>query len=284
MAISQTINPMVNVPSITNIATFEADVDYTLNTGLQTRADEMNAYATQANTTADEMNALAAAMSLNSTNDTSASSVLIGTGSKTFTVSASKSYVKGMYVVVANTSAPTVNSMFGIVDSYSGTTLVVVVVSIRGSGTYTAWTISQSAAGATVDSYTRSNILGTVSQSGGVPTGAVIETGTNANGTFTKYADGTMFCSHTVSLGSQAITSANGNIFIKATAIVARTFPAAFSAVPVCHMGCYSGSGLVWLLAANAPTVTETQAFYPANPVSITTTVTLYFIAIGRWY
>lgn len=38
------------------------------------------------------------------------------------------------------------------------------------------------------------NLLGTVSQTGGLPTGAVIERGENANGTYTKYADGTMEC------------------------------------------------------------------------------------------
>lgn len=42
--------------------------------------------------------------------------------------------------------------------------------------------------------YTSQNILGTVSQSGGVPTGAIIERGENANGRYTKYADGTLIC------------------------------------------------------------------------------------------
>jgi hypothetical protein len=36
------------------------------------------------------------------------------------------------------------------------------------------------------------NILGTVSQSAGVPTGAIIERGSNANGEYTKFADGTL--------------------------------------------------------------------------------------------
>ena len=35
-------------------------------------------------------------------------------------------------------------------------------------------------------------ILGTVSQVGGVPTGAIIESGNNANGEYVKFADGTM--------------------------------------------------------------------------------------------
>ena len=41
--------------------------------------------------------------------------------------------------------------------------------------------------------YHSRNILGPVSQSGGIPDGAIIERGSNANGRFTKYADGTVF-------------------------------------------------------------------------------------------
>lgn len=36
--------------------------------------------------------------------------------------------------------------------------------------------------------------VGTVSQSGGVPTGAIIESGSNVNGQYTKYADGRLIC------------------------------------------------------------------------------------------
>lgn len=43
--------------------------------------------------------------------------------------------------------------------------------------------------------YNTGNILGTVSQSGGVPTGAIIESGSNVNGSYVKYADGTATCS-----------------------------------------------------------------------------------------
>lgn len=38
------------------------------------------------------------------------------------------------------------------------------------------------------------DLVGTVSQSGGTPTGAVIERGSNANGEYVKFADGTMIC------------------------------------------------------------------------------------------
>ena len=42
--------------------------------------------------------------------------------------------------------------------------------------------------------FKQSNILGTVSESGGVPTGGIIERGSNSNGEFVKYADGTQIC------------------------------------------------------------------------------------------
>lgn len=42
--------------------------------------------------------------------------------------------------------------------------------------------------------YDSHNILGTVSQSDGVPTGALFERGSNANGEYVKFADGTLEC------------------------------------------------------------------------------------------
>jgi len=109
---------------------------------------ELNTFATQAN-------ALAVAMNLNSTTDTSASSVAIGTGAKTFTVTAGKSFQPGMFLVIADTAAPSTNSMYGQITSYSGATLVMNILSVLGSGTKTAWTISQtSAANLNVDTAT----------------------------------------------------------------------------------------------------------------------------------
>lgn len=114
-------------------ATFKTDVDTFFGT-------QLPAFSTEANATA-------AAMNLNSTNDTSATSQLIATGAKTFTVTSGKSFQKGMYLVIADTAAASTNSMYGQVDSYSTTQLVMNIISVRGSGTKTAWTISQSASG-----------------------------------------------------------------------------------------------------------------------------------------
>lgn len=48
------------------------------------------------------------------------------------------------------------------------------------------------------------NILGTVSQASGTPTGAIIERGSNANGEYVRFADGTQICTN----NNAAITTA----------------------------------------------------------------------------
>ena len=161
MPISQIISAPTNPPSISDVANFEAKAEAYLNTGLVTHAAQMNTFATEANATAATINAQAVAMTLNSTNDTSTSSNTIGAGSKTFTVSVNKSFVVGMWLSIADTAAPAVNSMFAQVTSYSGTTLVVSVPSngVFGSGTKTAWTISLTAAPNSSSNVTNNDIV-----------------------------------------------------------------------------------------------------------------------------
>ena len=69
------------------------------------------------------------------------------------------------------------------------------------------------------DIYYQGNILGTVSQSGGTPTGAVIERGSNANGEYVKFADGTMLCF----MSGQQVGTAGG------TATITVQYPASFT-------------------------------------------------------
>lgn len=76
---------------------------------------------------------------------TSTTSVAIGTGSKTLTVSAGLGYAVGQILIISYTTTPT-NYMVGQVTSYSGTSLVVNVTNISGSGTFTAWTITPAGA------------------------------------------------------------------------------------------------------------------------------------------
>lgn len=94
----------------------------------------------------DELQAVIAAFNFNSTNSTSTTSMAIGTGSnKTLTVQTGKSYQPGMTIKPAYTTDPT-QWMLGDVISYDSGTgeLVFFPRTKNGSGTYAAWTISQS--------------------------------------------------------------------------------------------------------------------------------------------
>lgn len=81
-----------------------------------------------------------------SVTDTSTTSHPIAlNNSISFTVSAGKTYVVGQ--IITATDASGLNSMSGLVLSYSGTSLAMSVTSITGSGTFASWTISMIAAG-----------------------------------------------------------------------------------------------------------------------------------------
>ena len=138
------ITLLTNVPTISSPANFSSRADNVL--GVQ-----LNAFATQ-------VNELAAASDLNDVNTTSVSSNLIGLGSKTFTLGIAKSISPGMYLIIADTAAPSTNRMYVQVTSYVSTTGVTVVNAIDfiGTGTKTAWTITFSGGYYTLtDSYVR---------------------------------------------------------------------------------------------------------------------------------
>lgn len=74
----------------------------------------------------------------------------------------------------------------------------------------TALSVAQGGTGNTTGTAAKlapSAIVGPVSQASGVPTGAIFETGSNANGRYTKFGDGTLICS--VTLGVSFLNSAN---------------------------------------------------------------------------
>ena len=134
------VTPYTTTPSRQVPATFAADRDVRLQEEVS-RILQQNAMATAMNTLAGEMETMAAAMTLIDTTDTSSSSVTIGEGEQTFTVTAGKSFVIGMSLKIAHDSE---NWMLGTVKSYSGTTLIMTITKICGSGTESSWTISLS--------------------------------------------------------------------------------------------------------------------------------------------
>jgi hypothetical protein len=71
---------------------------------------------------------------------TSVTSLAIGTGGKAFTTQEDKFFTAGTWLLATSDADPT-NYMHGYVSSYSGTSLVMVVTNVGGSGTHADWTI-----------------------------------------------------------------------------------------------------------------------------------------------
>lgn len=73
---------------------------------------------------------------------TSTTSVLIGTGAKTFTTQADKEFAADQWLTITHAADPSNYYMTGTVTSYSGTTLIMDIVRTGGSGTFTDWAIA----------------------------------------------------------------------------------------------------------------------------------------------
>lgn len=124
----------------------------------------------------------------------------------------------------------------------------------------------------------QSSLLGAVSQSGGLPTGAVIERGSNANGEFVRFADGTQICTRS-NLSAANASTALGSMFRSAD--VAWTFPATFAVAPVVS-GAVDNADC-WLSTVVAPSAT-TVSLRALAAVTKGSAMTVRAQAIGRWF
>lgn len=113
--------------------------------------------------------------------------------------------------------------------------------------------------------FTHNNILGTVSSSGGLPTGAIIERGSNANGEYVLFADGLVFMSgNTVTLD---ITTASGNMFI--TAVQTWTLPFTASII-LGGNACPTNSELNWgTLRVGGTSSVTWRGFRPVSATAV---------------
>ena len=119
-------------------------------------------------------------------------------------------------------------------------------------------------------------ILGTVSQVNGVPTGAVIERGTNANGNYVKFADGTMICTKfETNPGTPEQEIYITDLYMYS---IVWTLPATFCNGNYFIGGC--GAVLSFSKVGGTSTSIEMKAFSKSTTM---TSVAVNFIAIGRW-
>lgn len=116
--------------------------------------------------------------------------------------------------------------------------------------------------------YDSGNVLGTVGQAAGVPTGALFGAGSNANGSYEMRADGYLECSAT-------ITSLT-------TGAKAWTFPASFVAAPVVTMTAVSASVLAAAQLDAAPDATGCT-FSVRDKTDTRLAAAVHLRATGRW-
>ena len=118
--------------------------------------------------------------------------------------------------------------------------------------------------------YDQSNILGAVSQLAGVPTGAIIERGSNANGSYVKFADGTLICTHTLA----SSTSSD----------VGWGYPSQFSALSCVNVCPLSSNNFLMAGKFNGVTLSYADfSIYGSNNTRLGSAINQLF-ALGRWY
>lgn len=126
--------------------------------------------------------------------------------------------------------------------------------------------------------FTQGNIVGTVTQSGGIPTGAIIERGSNANGEYVMYADGTQICWN-YNAGSLTSTTASGSLF-RTTTEVTWTFPKVFIVAPVA----IASPNLASRFSAVGAITTTSVDFRHFSAVTAAGAIDTMLMAIGRWF
>lgn len=127
--------------------------------------------------------------------------------------------------------------------------------------------------------YGRDSVVGTVSQSGGIPTGAILQRGSNSNGFFLRSAEGWQRAFALAE--TPAVTGPDiwGEDF---------TFPATFLNIDSIAMSLYVGSGS----DSNPSQVTAVlRSFSPSggrvvfrNALNTTLILRAYIVAEGRWF
>lgn len=119
------------------------------------------------------------------------------------------------------------------------------------------------------------SIVGIVSQLEGIPTGAVIEQGSNTNGNYIKFADGTMICRNPA--GLYEARTASG---ILTTRI---TFAAAFISTAISIVSMPGTSRPDYVSGPGVVNLTNTLCDFIIHRTD-TPSSAIHYLAIGRWF
>lgn len=109
----------------------------------------------------------------------------------------------------------------------------------------------------------------------------IIDSGSNENGNYIKYADGTMICWDRIRVTDQAIDGVYGSLYVGTRVI---TFPVAFVSQPVGFCSEFQwGTSASWGNVRGINTTTITVKGNDAFPRATGTNVQIGWMAIGKW-
>jgi hypothetical protein len=134
--------------------------------------------------------------------------------------------------------------------------------------------------------FNQGNILGTVSESSGVPTGAIIERGSNANGEFVKFADGTMLCIPAGDTASGIEILANQGAATPLTVTLPATFAdTSFSiGITLGRDSSAATTSQILFYVGSFTTTTFIARAWNLNPATTNQTRQFRYIGVGRWF
>lgn len=137
---------------------------------------------------------------------------------------------------------------------------------------------------ATEEDYHRGSVLGEVSQNSGVPTGALIEEGSNANGYYWKFAGGMAITLCALTISGAAVTATAGNLFQTAAALTI-PLPITLNTIIRPALEVLHASGGVRPFPVLSSMSTSSVSFVLQCGGSVASfSGTAYAIVIGRWY
>ncbi|WP_407976914.1 hypothetical protein ACJKIH_15005 [Brucella pseudogrignonensis] len=125
-------------------------------------------------------------------------------------------------------------------------------------------------------------IVGPVSQSGGIPTGAIVEVGGSASAGYVRFAGGLQVCWADTS-NIVTTNTAVGSMF-RSDTVAMGNMPVVFTAVPIVFAGGTGGAGGGWTAMEIYPTQNNWGSFSVRSATNIGTNARYFLFAIGKWH
>ena len=111
----------------------------------------------------------------------------------------------------------------------------------------------------------------------------IVESGSNANGDWIKYCDGTMICTKKLEDVTNEISKTWGNLYESQSAIVLGSMPVTFTELKYINASLTSDNWHSWIVRHQGITTSDFGELYLARPTTGTVKININCIAIGKW-